>query len=145
MAKQEEVKNQGNHFTAVNVGKLSEIKDYALDLGVITIPGKTFLGQALQTTGAEISFQSLAAGQDYAARHAHKTHEELYFFLKGSGEFEVDGEFFPITEGSVVRVAPKGVRNFKNTGDSEMLMLCVQYKADSFGEEDSPMNDGIMM
>lgn len=44
MAKQVEVKNQGNHFTAVNVGKLNEIKDYALDLGVITIPGKTFLG-----------------------------------------------------------------------------------------------------
>lgn len=145
MAKQVEVKNQGNHFTAVNVGKLNEIKDFTLDLGVITIPGKTFLGQALQTTGAEISLQSLAAGQDYAARHAHKTHEELYFFLKGCGEFEVDGEFFPITEGSVVRVAPKGVRNFKNTGDSEMLMLCVQYKADSFDEEDSPMNDAIMM
>ena len=45
----------------------------------------------------------------------------------------------------MVRVAPKGVHNFKNTGDSEMLMLCVQYKADSFDKEDSPMNDAIMM
>lgn len=141
--KQVKVTNQGANFTAVNVGNLNEVKDYVLDLGVVQIPGKVFVGQALQTTGAEFSFQQLAPGQDYAARHQHKTHEELYFFLKGSGEFELDGEFFPVNEGSVVRVAPQGVRNFKNTGDTEMLMLCVQYKANTFTAEDA--NDGIMV
>lgn len=45
-----EVTEKGKNFTAVNVGKLSEIKDYVLPMGDIQIPGKVFVGQALQTT-----------------------------------------------------------------------------------------------
>ena len=47
----ETIKN-GKNFTAVNVGKLSDIKDYVLPLGEIEIPGKVFAGQALQATGS---------------------------------------------------------------------------------------------
>ena len=39
----------GNNFTAVNVGRLNEIKDYVLPLGDIKIPGKVFVGQMLGT------------------------------------------------------------------------------------------------
>lgn len=99
----------------------------------------------LQATGAELSFQSLAAGQDYGTRHTHKTHEELYFILKGEGIFDVDGKRFPVSEGSIVRIAPNGKRAFKNTGSSEMLVLCVQYKANSFSDDDEPLKDGIML
>ena len=88
------------NFTTVNVGKLNEIKEYELAMGNFSIPGKMFAGHALQATGAELSFQSLAAGQDYGTRHAHKTHEELYFILKGDGIFDVDGKRFPVSEGS---------------------------------------------
>lgn len=35
---------RGKNFTAVNVGKLSDIKDYVLSLGEIQIPGKVFVG-----------------------------------------------------------------------------------------------------
>ncbi len=45
----ETVKN-GKNFTVVNVGKLSDIKDYVLPLGNIEIPGKVFAGQALHAT-----------------------------------------------------------------------------------------------
>ena len=78
----ETIKN-GKNFTAVNVGKLSDIKDYVLPFGEIEIPGKVFVGQALQTTGSELSFQTLVPGQDSGFLHTHKTHEELYFILKG--------------------------------------------------------------
>ena len=78
-----EVTEKGKNFTAVNVGKLSEIKDYVLPMGDIQIPGKVFVGQALQTTGSELSFQTLIPGQDSGFLHTHKTHEELYFILKG--------------------------------------------------------------
>ena len=90
----------------MNVGKLNEIKEYELAMGNFSIPGKMFAGHALRATGAELSFQSLAAGQDYGTRHAHKTHEELYFILKGEGVFDVDGKRFPVSEGSIVRIAP---------------------------------------
>jgi hypothetical protein len=47
------------NFTSVNIGQMSEIKDYELPMGDFFIPGKVFAGHSLQTTGAEISFQSL--------------------------------------------------------------------------------------
>ena len=135
----------GKNFTAVNIGKLSDVKDYVLPLGDIEIPGKVFVGQALQATGCELSFQTLVPGQDSGFLHTHKTHEELYFILKGEGVYQVDGEVFPVSEGSIVRVAPEGKRALKNTGEGEMLMLCIQYKANSFGEDDSPAGDGVIL
>lgn len=136
----------GKNFAAVEVGKWSEIKDYELHLGPdMTIPGKVFVGSALGATGSELSFQSLVSGQDSGFLHTHKTHEELYFILKGKGEYQVDGEVFPIEEGSIIRVAPEGKRALKNTGDGEMIMLCIQYKADSFAKDDTPAGDGVIL
>ena len=141
-----QITEKGENFTTVNVGKLNEIKEYELAMGNFSIPGKMFAGHALRATGAELSFQSLAAGQDYGTRHAHKTHEELYFILKGEGVFDVDGKRFPVSEGSIVRIAPNWQTfAFKNTGSSEMLVLCVQYKANSFSDDDEPLRDGIML
>ena len=134
----------GKNFSAVNVGKLSEIKDYVLQLSPeVAIPGKVFVGQDLGTTGCELSFQSLVPGQDSGFLHTHKTHEELYFILKGEGLYQVDGEEVPVTEGSVIRVAPEGRRALKNTGDGELLMLCVQYKGNTFTAEDAA--DGTIL
>ncbi len=135
----------GKNFTAVSVGKLNEIKDYVLPMGDIEIPGKVFVGQALQATGSELSFQVLVPNQDSGFLHTHKTHEELYFILKGKGEYQVDGEIFSVSEGSIIRVAPNGKRALKNTGKDEMLMLCIQYKANSFAENDSPAGDGVIL
>ena len=135
----------GKNFTAVSFGKLNEIKDYVLPMGDIEIPGKVFVGQALQATGSELSFQVLVPNQDSGFLHTHKTHEELYFILKGKGEYQVDGEIFSVSEGSIIRVAPNGKRALKNTGKDEMLMLCIQYKANSFAENDSPAGDGVIL
>jgi len=140
----ETIKN-GKNYTAVTVGKLNEIKDYVLPMGEIEIPGKVFAGQALHATGCELSFQTLVPGQDSGFLHTHKTHEELYFILKGEGEYQVDGDIFPVSEGSIIRVAPEGKRALKNTGKGELLMLCIQYKANSFVESDSPASDGNIL
>lgn len=133
----------GNNFTAVNVGRLNEIKDYVLPLGDIKIPGKVFVGQMLGTTGSELSFQSFAPGQDGGFLHVHKNHEELYFILKGEGLYQVDGENIPVSEGSIIRVSPEGKRAIRNTGTEEMLMLCVQYKGNTFTAEDT--TDGVIL
>jgi len=96
-----------------------------------------FRGAALQATGSEFSFQLFQPGTETGFLHTHKTHEELYFFLKGKGEFQVDGKVFPISEGSVVRVAPAGKRSVRNNGTEPLIMLCVQYKVDTFTSEDA--------
>ena len=138
--------SEGANFSAVNVGKMDELIQHELHLGPeIVIPGKVFVGQDLKATGAEMSFQYMAPGQDSGILHTHKTHEELYIIVKGSGEYQVDGDIFPITEGSVVRVAPKGKRALRNTGKDAMVLICIQYKGNSFGEADSPSEDGVML
>ena len=55
----------------------------------------------------------------------------------GDGEFQVDGQVFPVGEGSVIRVSPAGRRSLRNTGDSPMTMICIQYKAASFDAGDA--------
>lgn len=126
------------NFTAINLGKLKELGDYVLQLSPeINIPGKVFGGSALQTTGSDFSFQLFQPGTETGFLHTHKTHEELYFFLSGNGEFQVDGHVFPISEGSVVRVAPEGKRSIRNNGTEPLIMLCVQYKGNTFTEEDA--------
>lgn len=126
------------NFSAINVGKLNELSDYVLELGPgVKIPGKVFGGAALGATGAEFSFQMFQPGTETGFLHTHKTHEELYFFLSGSGEFQVDGQVFPVGEGSVVRVAPAGKRSVRNNGTVPLVMLCVQYRGATFTAEDA--------
>lgn len=130
--------------TAVDFGKLNEINEYVLELGPeMKIPGKVFGGSAVGATGGEFSFQSFAPGTETGFIHIHKTHEELYFFLSGKGEFQVDGEVFNVEEGSVVRVAPAGKRSVRNNGTEPLLMLCVQYLGNAFTNEDAA--DGIIL
>lgn len=127
--KQIEKTTSATNFDVINLGKLNELGNYVLELTPeIKIPGKVFCGSALQVTGSEFSFQLFLPGTETGFLHTHKTHEELYFFLSGNGEFQVDGQIFPISEGSVVRVAPEGKRSVRNNGTEPLVMLCIQYK-----------------
>lgn len=136
--------SEAENYSAVNLGRLADIKDYVLQLGPeIIIPGKVFGGQILRATGGDFSFQVFAPGQETGFLHTHKSHEELYFFLAGKGEFQVDGVVFPVQEGSVVRVAPAGRRSVRNNGDEPLVMLCVQYRGNTFTADD--VTDGVIL
>ena len=144
--KQIETISTGKNYAAVNVGKMNEIIEHELPMGPdVIIKGKVFAGQAVGATGSELSFQTLVPGQDSGFLHTHKTHEELYIILKGEGQYQVDGEVFPVSEGAIIRVSPEGKRALKNTGNENLTMLCIQYKANSFTEADSPMTDGEIL
>ncbi len=135
-----EIKKQseGVNYSSIEVGAMNELNEHVLTLAPgVEILGKVFVGETLHTTGAEMSFQIYAPGQETGFLHTHKTHEELYLFVKGCGEFQVDGEVFPIKEGSVVRVAPKGKRALRNNGLEPLVMICVQYKSNSFSADDA--------
>ena len=117
---------------------MAQLGEYRLQLAPgVELPGKVFGGAAVGATGAEFSFQSFAPGTETGFLHTHRTHEELYFFLSGRGEFQVDGECFPVGEGSVVRVAPAGRRSVRNNGSEPLVMLCVQYRGRTFTAEDA--------
>ena len=135
---------KAENVTAVDFGKFSDLNEYVLQLGPeVKIPGKVFGGALVGATGGEFSFQSFAPGTETGFLHTHKNHEELYFFLSGKGEFQVDGKVFPVGEGSVVRVAPAGKRSVRNNGTEPLVMLCVQYRGATFTKEDAA--DGVIL
>ncbi len=134
---------EGENFIAVDFGKMSEVKDYVFQFGDVQIPGKVFGGQAVGATGGQFSFTCFNPGEEVGFYHTHINHEELYFFLGGRGEVQVDGQTIPVEEGSVVRVAPAGKRSVRNNGSEPLLMLCVQYRGGTFTADDA--TDGVIL
>lgn len=135
---------EATNFKAINIGRISDLNEYVLELGTeVKIPGKVFGGAALGATGGEFSMQVFQPGTETGFLHTHKLHEELYFFLSGKGQFQVDGQVFPVQEGSVVRVSPEGKRSIRNNGTEPLVMLCVQYRGNTFTEEDA--TDGVIL
>jgi mannose-6-phosphate isomerase-like protein (cupin superfamily) len=124
------------HYTAINMGSLSELMEYSLihPVNKREIEGKVFLKDASGATGTEISFNMLPPRTDVPYFHIHNKNEETYIFLKGFGFYQVDEDCFPVKEGSVVRVAPQGVRGLCNTSDETMIYMVVQSKENSLEE-----------
>lgn len=140
-----ENKNQSNkNYSSTNIGKLDNLRDNIIHLpNGNDIVGKIFIGEQLGLSGAEISFQIFEPAESSPFLHFHTTHEEVYIFLKGNGEFQVDGDIFPISEGSIVKVDMPGLRAIRNTGSTPLIMICAQYKANSFNSGvDTPIGDG---
>jgi uncharacterized cupin superfamily protein len=104
--------------------------------------GKYFLGKELGLTGCEVSLNRLPAGKGMPFVHAHKKNEELYIVFRGNGTFFVDGEEFPVQEGSLIRVAPEGGRAFK-AGSEDMYFLCIQAENGSLSQ--ATLEDGIRL
>ena len=144
--KELKVLSEGTNFTAVSAGEFGKLNDFELPMGPdVTVKGKVFTGAALKSTGMEMSLQTIAPGQASPFVHAHKKHEELYVVIKGEGEFKVDDSVFPVAEGSLVRVAPAGKRSLRNTGEGDLVVMCIQYMANVFGPDDTPAGDAIIL
>jgi hypothetical protein len=55
----------------------------------------------------------------------------------------IDGEEFPIGEGSVIRVAPQGARSWK-AGDEDLYFICIQcIQAEADSLHQATLADGI--
>lgn len=123
------------NFTAIDCGKLSDV--------LANANGKIFLKEVTKATGTEISISVLPAKTDLPIFHSHKQNEETYIILSGKGKFQVDDKCFDIAEGSVIRVAPNGVRGMTNTSDEQMAYIVVQSKENSL--EQYTMTDGVIV
>jgi mannose-6-phosphate isomerase-like protein (cupin superfamily) len=97
--------------------------------------GKVFLKDALQLTSMEVSLNNLPPNGQVPFYHKHRENEELYVFLKGQGQFHVDGNEFDVFEGTSVRVAPVGVRALRNASASEdLIFIVIQAKENSLAQ-----------
>jgi mannose-6-phosphate isomerase-like protein (cupin superfamily) len=136
---------EGKNFSGAQVGALTGLDNYQFfhPLGKGRgFPGKLFLKDPLGMSGMEVSLNKLPAGQAMPFYHQHKTHEELYIFLKGAGQFQVDDKVIDVREGTVIRVAPDGVRTWRNHSQEDLYYIVIQAKAGSM--EASEIDDGVV-
>jgi mannose-6-phosphate isomerase-like protein (cupin superfamily) len=89
---------------------------------------KVFLKDSMQLTGMEVSLNRVPAGQGSPYRHKHKENEELYIFVQGSGQFQVDGRIMDVRAGTCIRVAPEGDRAIRNHSSEDLYYICIQAK-----------------
>ena len=128
--------SENTNYTAVNLGDLNKLMDYTLihPVNKQLVEGKVFLKDATKASGSEISFNSLPPKSEQPYFHLHSKNEETYIILTGYGFFQVDGECFEISEGSVIRVSPAGVRGICNSSDETMIYQVIQSKENSLEE-----------
>lgn len=135
----------GTHFSVTYLGRLDDLKQYtfATDDGAVSIEGKIFLNPILDLTGAEISINRLGANDSMPFYHKHKDNEEIYIFIGGRGEIQIDGETIEVSEGTVVRIAPDAVRSWRNCSDQPLFYIVVQVPANQY--QGDTITDGILV
>lgn len=124
-------------LSVAHIGPFAEL----LDPKPGTIPGKRFLSGPVGLTSCEISINRVPAGYGYGFTHRHKRNEEVYIVVGGKGTFYADGAPQPVSEGSVVRVAPSVVRTLEASAETPLDYICIQ--APEGGMPYSFADDGV--
>jgi len=136
-------KLEGENFSALFPGKFANLSQYSFEHPLLKrkASGKLFLKDHLELTSMQISFNRLPAGVAVPFGHAHKHNEEVYIFIGGRGQMQIDEQIFDIEEGAVVRVAPSGVRTWRNNSDEDLYYIVIQAKDGSLAGD--TFDDGI--
>ncbi len=71
-----------------------------------------------------IAHARLPAGKS-TVPHRLKESAEVYYFLEGQGIIHINQESAEVNPGKAVFVPPGAVQYLENTGDGELLFLCI--------------------
>lgn len=129
---------QGKNFSLAKIGGIDAWKSYSAKIKAlpgVEVPGKLFLNPILGLTGMEVSVNCLPAGVAVPFYHKHHLHEELYLFLKGRGQFQIDGKTIEIHEGTALRVSPDGERTWRNNSTEDLFYIVIQATEFSIATE----------
>ena len=100
------------------------------------------LHEKLGLTGAEISINTIGAGESVPFIHSHKQNEEIYYVIDGSGKAVIDNEEIDLVAGDWIRISPVAERQFFASENNSISYVCIQVKENSLEEFTS--NDAII-
>jgi mannose-6-phosphate isomerase-like protein (cupin superfamily) len=78
--------------------------------------------KALGIEGGGFSYQRLAPNVQGSTGHRHRTQEEVYVVVSGSGRVKLDGEVQELRQWDAVRVPPAVARGFASGPDGLELL-----------------------
>lgn len=73
--------------------------------------------------GYSLAHAKVAPGKETLAHRLKGS--EVYYILGGEGIMHIDGEQKAVTVGSTVYIPPGSVQKIRNTGDTELVFLCI--------------------
>lgn len=132
-----------NNYAVFEIGALEKLDQHSFSTPLLpsAVKGKKFLKNELGLTAMEVSFNKFPPGAAMPFYHRHREHEELYLFLKGRGQFQIDGQTINVKEGTAIRVAPAGVRAWRNNSDQDLYYVVIQAQANSLPK--GTIEDGV--
>jgi len=122
-----------SNYSKANIGKLNDLHEHVFAPDALPEPlvGKVFLKELLDLNSMEVSLNKDTPNTGSNFFHSHKNNEEVYIFLRGTGEMMIDKDRFPIEEGSVVRVPTGAYRACWNTGKENLYYVVIQAQTNS--------------
>jgi quercetin dioxygenase-like cupin family protein len=126
-------RREGPSYSLVQLGQTKDLRQYRFKHPAlpVAVAGKVFLQELLGLTGMEVSFGLMAPGKSMPFHHKHQNNEEVYLFLRGQGQFQIDGQVHDVREGTAIRVSPEGVRCWRNHSSEDLFFIVIQAKAGS--------------
>lgn len=121
------------NYSKSSIGKLNDLHQHVFAPDGLPEPlvGKVFLKELLDLNSMEVSLNKDTPNTGNKFFHAHKNNEEVYIFLRGTGEMMIDKDRFPIEEGTVVKVPPGAYRAWWNTGKDDLHYVVIQAQTNS--------------
>ncbi len=111
---------------------LREVEDMAVKHGMSDHQEARFARGDLGTEQTGLNYLIVKPGQREAFAHKHKTAEEVYVILGGSGRVKLNDELVELAPLDAVRVGPDTARSFEAGSDGlEVLIFGAHVEGDA--------------
>jgi mannose-6-phosphate isomerase-like protein (cupin superfamily) len=88
--------------------------------------------EALELEHSGLGYQRIPPGYRFPYGHTHRTQEEVYVVMRGSGRMKLDDEIVAVAEWDVVRVAPGTWRGYEAGPDGlEIIVIGAPHLGDA--------------
>jgi uncharacterized cupin superfamily protein len=112
---------------------LRDVEDQAARHGLSQTQEARFARADLGAEQTGLNFLTVKPGQREAFAHRHRSAEEIYLVLGGSGQVKLDEELVDLAPFDAVRVSPGTTRSFE-AGDDGLEVLIFGPHVESDGE-----------
>ena len=104
------------------IKNLRDVDDVAPSAGFDEMQEARFAHGDLDSEQSGISLQRVKPGKRHAFAHRHKSAEEIYVVISGSGRVKLDDEVVEVRELDAIRVSPSVIRAFE-AGDEGLDLI----------------------
>ena len=120
-----------SEYTLLNLR--DDTEDFAKRFGLDPELELRYGRKALGIEGGNFSYQRRAPNVPGTSGHRHRTQEEVYIVIAGSGQVKLDDEVYDVRQWDVIRVPPAVARGFAS-GPDGLELIAIGFGEGGDGE-----------